>query len=157
VARIELRVVEDPQDPDRRLLLPVKNNLAAAPGLAYRIQSGDNGAGFAVWEEGTVDITIGEVEADGSDGDQSTIGEVVEWLQGFLSEGRIKASEIKKQSLKEGFSWITVKRAKKKLEVVAKQLERAWWWSLPEGSQGTSNSEEIGSDNPSESDSTFVF
>jgi hypothetical protein len=153
VARIELRVVEDPQDPDRRLLLPVKNNLAAAPGLAYRIQSGNNGAGFAVWEEGTVDITIGEVEADGSDGDQSTIGEVVEWLQGFLSEGPVKASEIKKQSAKEGFSWITVKRAKKKLPVDAKQSERAWWWNLRDGSLGTVDFEEIGSDNPSDDSS----
>ena len=40
VARIELRVVEDPEDADRRLLLSVKNNLGASPGLAYRIESG---------------------------------------------------------------------------------------------------------------------
>lgn len=149
VARIELRVVEDPQDPDRRLLLPVKNNLSAAPGLAYRIQSGSNGAGFAVWEEGTVDITIGEVEADGSDEDLSAIEEVVEWLQGFLSDGPVKASEIKSQSSKEGFSYITVKRAKKKLRIDAKQSDRAWWWSLPEGSQVQSDSEEIVPNNPS--------
>jgi len=157
VARIELRVVEDPQDPDRRLLLPVKNNLAAAPGLAYRIQSGSNGAGFAVWEEGTVDITIGEVEADGSDGDQSIIDEVVEWLQGFLSDGPVKASEVHTQAKKVGFAHTTLKRAKKKLRVLATQSERAWWWSLPDGSQATIDSTDILSDNSSESDSTFVF
>ena len=154
VARIELRVVEDPQDPDRRLLLPVKNNLAAAPGLAYRIQSGSNGAGFAVWEEGTVDITIGEVEADGSDGDQSTIEEVVEWLRGFLSDGPVKASEAHSQAKKNGFALSTLKRAKKKLRVDAKQSDRAWWWNLPDGSQGTIDSGEIESDSSSDNPSS---
>jgi hypothetical protein len=38
VARVELRVCEDPSDDDRRLLLVVKNNLAKAPGLSYRIE-----------------------------------------------------------------------------------------------------------------------
>jgi hypothetical protein len=157
VARIELRVVEDPEDPDRRLLLPVKNNLAAAPGLAYRIHSGSNGAGFAVWEEGTVDISIGDVEADESRESQSAIDEVGVWLQGFLSDGPVKASEALKESRKIGFAEKTLKRAKKRLGVVANQSERVWWWQLPEGSNAEDNSTKEGSDNSSESVSEFVF
>jgi hypothetical protein len=157
VARIELRVVEDPEDPDRRLLLPVKNNLSAAPGLAYRIQSGSNGAGFAVWEEGTVDISIGEVEDVESRDSKSAIEEVEEWLQGYLSGGPVKASEAIRDANKNGFSEKTLKRAKKNLQVVANQSDRAWWWQLPEGSNAEDNSTKEGSDNSSDTVSKFVF
>jgi len=112
VARIELRVCEDPENPNRRLLLPVKNNLAAAPGLAYQIESADNGAGFAVWQEGTVDVSVGEVEAEGAGEDRSALTEAVEWLRSFLSDGPVKAVEALRQSKKDGVTEITLKRAK---------------------------------------------
>lgn len=134
VCRIELRVCEDPEDADRRLLLPVKNNLGAAPGLAYRIESADNGSGFAVWEDGTVEITIGEVESEGGSEDRSAVDEAIEWLSGFLSGGPVKAAEAKKQAGRDGIAEVTLKRAKKKLRVAAEQRERCWWWRLPEQS-----------------------
>lgn len=132
VARIELRVVEDPEDADRRLLLPVKNNLAAAPGLAYRIESGPNKAGFAVWEEGTVETTIGEVESDDGSDDRSALQEAVDWLRAFLSEGEVRAAEAKKKSRAEGISERTLKRAKKKLCIETFQKDRSHWWQLPD-------------------------
>jgi hypothetical protein len=161
VARIELRVCEDPEDADRRLLLPVKNNLGAAPGLAYRIESATNGAGLAKWEDGPVSITIGEVEADGGPEDRSAIEEAVEWLRSFLSEGPIKASEAKKQAGRDGVSEVTLKRAKKRLGVTAEQRERCWWWRLPTGSDEALPDD----DNPQQettkatpkSDSSFFF
>ena len=154
VARIELRVCEDPEDADRRLLLPVKNNLAAAPGLAYRIQSGSNGSGFAVWEEGTVEISINEVENEGGSEDRSAIEEAVEWIRGFLSEGAVKAAEAKKQAFKDGIADRTLNRAKKKLGVKTEQRERVWWWQLSEQS---SSSEAPSSDVRKGSGSTFTF
>jgi hypothetical protein len=154
VARIELRVCEDPEDADRRLLLPVKNNLAAAPGLAYRIQSGSNGSGFAVWEEGTVEISINEVENEGGIEDRSAIEEAVEWIKGFLSDGAVKAAEAKKQAIKDGISDRTLNRAKKKLGVKTEQRERVWWWQLSEQS---SSSEAPSTDVETESGSTFTF
>ena len=154
VARIELRVCEDPEDADRRLLLPVKNNLAAAPGLAYRIQSGSNGSGFAVWEEGTVEISINEVENEGGSEDRSAIEEAVEWIRGFLSDGAVKAAEAKKQAFKDGIADRTLNRAKKKLGVKTEQRERVWWWQLSEQSN---SSEAPSSDVRKESGSTFTF
>jgi hypothetical protein len=158
VCRIELRVCEDPEDEDRRLLLSVKNNLGAAPGLAYRIESADNGSGRAVWEDGTVEITISEVESDGGGDDRSAVEEAIEWLSGFLSGGPVKASEAKKQSGKDGIAERTLKRAKQRLRVTAEQKERCWWWSLPDQSLEDGPDE----DNPQESGETegttsFVF
>jgi Bifunctional DNA primase/polymerase, N-terminal/AAA domain len=151
VARIELRVVEDPEDADRRLLLPVKNNLSAAPGLAFRIESGPNKAGFAVWEEGTVSTTIGEVESDEGGDDRSALQEAVDWLRAFLSEGEVQASEAKKKSRADGIAERTLKRAKKKLRVVTFQKDRSWWWKLP--GDTTNNPEEC----EEESETSFTF
>jgi len=158
VCRIELRVCEDPEDENRRLLLPVKSNLGPAPGLAYRIESADNGAGFVVWEDGPVSITISEVESDGGGEDRSAIEEAIEWLSGFLSDGPVKASEAKKQAGRDGITERTLARAKKKLRIIAEQKERCWWWSLPDQSLEDGPDE----DNPPESGETegttsFVF
>jgi putative DNA primase/helicase len=132
VARVELRVVEDPHDANRKLLLPVKNNLAKPSGLAFRIESSSNGAGFAIWEEGTVDMSIDEAEADGAGEDRSACTEATEWLQSFLSDGPVKASEAKNVSHKEGIAERTLSRAKKRLKVESFQQDRCHWWKLPE-------------------------
>ncbi len=150
VARIELRVVEDPEDSDRRLLLPVKNNLAAAPGLAFRIESGPNKAGYAVWEEGTVETTIADVESDEGGEDRSALQEAVEWLRDFLSEGEVRSTEAIKQARAEGISKRTLDRAKKKLEVETKQHDRKHWWILP----GVLNNPQEADE---ESDESFTF
>ncbi len=151
VARIELRVVEDPEDANRRLLLPVKNNLAAAPGLAFRIQSGANKAGFAVWEEGTVSTTIGEVESDDGSDDRSALREAVNWLRAFLSEGAVQASETKKKSRADGIKERTLDRAKKQLRVKSFQKDRFWWWQLP--GETTTDAEE----SEEETETSFTF
>lgn len=131
VCRVEMRVVEDRDDPDRRLFLPVKNNLAAAPGLAYRIASADNGAGHAVWEDGPVDVTIDEVEAEGGTEPRRAIDEAEEWISAMLAEGPVKASEIEKLSRQDGISESTLKRAKARLKVKSYQENGCWCWRLP--------------------------
>jgi len=151
VARIELRVVEDPEDQERRLFLPVKNNLASAPGLAFRIVSGPNKAGFAVWEEGTVSTTISEVENDEGRDDGSALEEAVDWLRGFLSEGEVLASEGKKKSRADGIKERTLERAKKKLRVKSYQKDRSWWWQLP----GDTTNNAPGCEEDSETKFTF--
>jgi putative DNA primase/helicase len=160
VCRIELRVCEDPEDADRRLLLPVKNNLGAAPGLAYQIESADNGSGRAVWEADPVSITIGEVESEGGGDDRSAVEEAIEWLSGFLSGGPVKASEAKKQAGRDGIAEVTLKRAKKKLRVAAEQRERCWWWRLPDQSLEEAmidNNPQEALPEEAETGTTFVF
>lgn len=140
VARIELRVCEDPEDPERRLLLPVKNNLAKAPGLAYRIEPWEENReiGVAVWEEGTVDITIQDVEADDSGDGRSALAEAIEWLSSAIKDGPAKASELKKQARAEGVAEKTLNRAKKKLKIKPYRKDNAWWWELPQAESTSS-------------------
>lgn len=156
VARIELRVCEDPEDPERRLLLPVKNNLAAAPGLAFKIESASNQAGFAVWEEGEVETTIQQVEAADSDGEsKSALSEAEDWLRCFLSEGDVKAAEAKKKSKADGISDRTLNRAKKTLKIETFQRDRCHWWKLPGGEEN--NPQEDSSQEGETEQTEFTF
>ena len=106
---------------------------------------------MAVWEEGTVDISINEVEADGAGENQSSILEAVEWLQSFLSDGPVKSSEATRQSRKDGIADRTLNRAKKKLEVLTSQRDRCHWWTLPEKVENNSPTVEASSE------SSFTF
>ena len=79
-----------------------------------------------MWEDGTVEITIHEVESDGGGEDRSALEEAIEWLSGFLSDGPVKASEAKRQAGKDGVAERTLKRAKQRLRIIAEQKERCW-------------------------------
>jgi putative DNA primase/helicase len=134
VARVELRVCEDPASPDRRLLLPVKNNLASPPGLAYRITGNRQGAGYAEWELGTVDISILDVEGD-SNNDTSALSEAMDWLQTMVANGRVGAATLKAQAKCDGIAEVTLNRAKKELKIKPYRADDAWWWELPGSAQ----------------------
>jgi hypothetical protein len=151
-------VIEDPSDPDRRLFGSVKNNLAKAPTLAFKIEGTSDGAGFAVWEDKPVEIEIAEAEADQGDENRSDLDQAVEWIRSFLSEGEVRASEAELQARKDGIKERTLRRARKRLGVVCYQKNRAWWWRLGGSEEGDAGSE----DNPQESEAesietNFVF
>ena len=58
-ARAAYSVTKDPDDPDRRLILPLKNNLGDdKTGFAYRIVEADNGAPVLQWEDELVEMTL---------------------------------------------------------------------------------------------------
>lgn len=68
----------------------------------------------------------------------SSMGEAVEWLQGWLTDagGSGVGRDIKKAARNEGFSDSTVDRARKKLRIKSKQegfgKDRTSYWYLPE-------------------------
>ncbi|MGW3024517.1 AAA family ATPase [Streptomyces sp. NPDC001221] len=92
---------------------------------------------FVLGPESTTSVR--EVMRAESSGESSgALGEVVEWLRGWLDDcgGSDEAREIKKAARKEGFSESSVDRAKKKLGIRAKQQgfgrDRTSHWYLPE-------------------------
>jgi len=127
----------DPDDPDKRLMVPVKNNLAPlGTGLAYRIEA-SGGAARIVWEAGTVTLAADEVlsgdrtEAEDRD-ERATRTEAMEWLTSQLQDGAQLVTFLQEQAKKDGFSWATVRRAKDKLPIESHKLgvTRGWAWEL---------------------------
>jgi archaellum biogenesis ATPase FlaH len=132
-ARAVWAVAPDPEDGDRRLLLGVKQNLSAnAAGLAFRIETEDN-VPRLVWEPGAVALAandvLGNVEVQQ---DQDERSEAKAWLKDHLADGPVAVKKIQGEAKAAGLSWMTVRRARKALSVVASKSAFAggWQWRL---------------------------
>lgn len=125
-ARTGWGVVTDPDDDDRKLFLPVKNNLAKATGLAYRIVDGR-----IEWEPAPVLITIDDLDNDS----ETPRSEAAAWLEGTLKDGPATAKDILKQAKADGICERTLRYAKKELEVISRRDGDFWKWELPQTDQ----------------------
>ena len=135
LARSVLHCMIHPDDEDRRLLLPGKNNLAKpAPGLALTI-GGEPAK--VLWDDHPVSMTAAEVlaRASGGGGDGAR-AEAEEWLRDELCEGPKPAVEIRARAESDGIAKRTLDRAKSKLGVVSTREGYAsdgrWVWVMPE-------------------------
>jgi hypothetical protein len=132
LARKVLAIAKDPQDPERRLLLPIKSNLpGASPILAFRAIDGR-----LEWEPAD-DIT--DPVALLSPGVQThpspepaKSGAAKAFLQAQLAAGPLPTVELQRAAKATGLSWRTVERAKKDLGVPTQPRPGGGWlWSLP--------------------------
>ena len=150
--RAAFAVLRDDEDDKKRLLLPVKLNLASpdeAYGMSFEIEVVDTGvvddrdpenpkkiiAPRVKWLE-RVGKTADDVLAAKGDG-TSTLGDAMQWLREQLEWGPQLQSDIKReQQDKDMFSWATLRRAAKKLNVVMGKRSQPdghgpYEWSLP--------------------------
>jgi AAA domain-containing protein/DnaB helicase-like protein len=122
---------------ERRLLLPVKNNLACdtGTGMAFFIQDG-----AVVWEPKPIQTTAQDYFAEqdtGRPGPKPAAREEAErWILDTLSSGPMWASDIKEKAEQDGIPWITVKRAKREAGVLSEQHraenKSRWYWRTEE-------------------------
>jgi putative DNA primase/helicase len=135
-ARAVWAVVKDTDDPQRRLFLPAKMNLAGDPsGLAYRITDGR-----VAWESGSVHLHADDAfaaEAAAAERKPMHRGgerrEAAEWLKEQLAEGPTAATEIIETGEQYGFSKRTLQRALTSIDGERRKesFEGAWMWYLP--------------------------
>jgi putative DNA primase/helicase len=140
-ARIVLLAIKEDEEPDgRKLLLPVKNNIAARPdGLAYRlvqrIVSREIVASYAVWESGPVTKTANEALADAAESAQThnALREAKQFLRDVLSGGPMLKTAIEDAADGAGISERTLRRAKTDLRIIAEKQDFTgpWQWRLP--------------------------
>jgi len=103
-------VARDDQDDQRRLLVPVKNNLAADDsGLAYRLDDRD-GAAVVAWEDQPIHVSADQALAPpsegGEDGKRTERAEAADWLREALSDGPIATRELQRMARDAGPTWI---------------------------------------------------
>lgn len=111
-ARAVWGVVKDKGDPDRRLVLPIKNNIGNdASGLAYKVIRADNGAPCLEWEPDPVNVDVSEAMAPAisNGGGESKVkgGGAKDWLLEVLADGPMPVKEIKRLASDAGLSWRT--------------------------------------------------
>jgi hypothetical protein len=140
-ARAAWAIVRDKGDPKRRLMLAVKNNLAAdtANGLAFRIEPhGAGGAPVVCWEREPVTITADEaltpdLRERGRPADYRADAE--QWLRDALADGPRPAKDVTSEAVEAHcISKRTLDRARRSIGVVAFRPENPgpWWWTLPD-------------------------
>jgi len=133
-ARTVWLVSADRENPDRRLFVPVKNNLAPlAKSLAFRID------GMAVvWEDGDFEYEADDVLAAGKE-EPGALADAGQWLLEVLADGRIRSGDIFTMAAKEKISEKTLRRAKAKIGVEAVHdgigTASFWYWQKPKAAK----------------------
>ncbi|MBM4037056.1 MAG: hypothetical protein FJ290_00965 [Planctomycetes bacterium] len=127
--------VADAATPGRRLLLPLKCNLAAPPpGLAYRIvpSTASPGVPVVAWEAEPVQWTADEAMARAAA--PTRCQEVVQWLRELLAGGAMLYREIANHARAAGFTPNALRDAKQALGVVHYHdgYGTRWLWRLRE-------------------------
>lgn len=139
LARAAFLVTKDQEDEGLRLFVQVKNNIASAPGLSFRIQAKTlpNGieAPYVVFEEGTINISADEAIGDGApQRDHSQIDAAKQFLTEELRHGPVPSTELFERAAEQRISQKTLRRAQKDLGVLAKKnpkFQGGWIWIFP--------------------------
>ena len=137
-ARCALLVAKDPQDERRRVLAPLKSNLAApAPSLAFALATADNGAVRVEYKGETSHTADALLAAPTDPEERSALDEAAEFLRDALKDGPVSAKQVKKEARDADVTEITLKRAKAALGVKSeKEADGSWTWTLRAGRQG---------------------
>lgn len=147
-ARVVHLVGIDPNDPAKRAIIPIKNNLAPlAPGVEYVI--GENGFTWGQTTTLTADMLLGPSENDLA---PLALDEAKEFILGKLEEGECEAAQIFKEAASAGISERTIKRAKADndlapfIETVKIGFggEGRWVWRLKEKPKSAKNPDVTG-------------
>jgi hypothetical protein len=142
-ARAAWLVARDPKSPQRRLLLPLKNNLAAdISGLAFNIKS-DNTTGQPIihWSPDPIaisaDTIVGNARPRGRP--DAACQDAMDWLRNRLAKGSAPARDVVEEADAHGISKRTVRRAFRELRGEAVKtgfgLFGEWMWRLPSASR----------------------
>lgn len=141
-ARIVFGVMKDPEDPKRRLFIPIKNNIGPDhEGLAYQIKpmmvGGDERieTSMVEWLNEKVTKTANELMNTAVDSKPAPkLHEAKEFLLGILRNGSVPLSEIRSKADAQGITAPRLYEAKNVLEIFEDSsisYKRGKYWSLP--------------------------
>ena len=139
-ARAVWCLAREREDPERRLLLPVKMNLAKdVGGLAFTLASDSwvsDGAPHLVWEPDPVTMTADDIlNPDGRRPGPSPVKRdgAAEWLLLALRNGPREAGELYAEAEVNGITKGTLRRAKDELGILPRKIgfKDGWMWAMP--------------------------
>lgn len=136
-ARVALNFYRDPDDGNRRLILPTKMNLAPeSAGLAYQIEDGS-----VWWSVDPVSMTADEIqcreiEAQTKPSDRQSLSardEAIEFLRERLAAGPVESKTTVRDAKEHGIAESTLRRAYKSIGGKPQKSsgDGPWHWSWP--------------------------
>ena len=135
-ARSVLLLGKNPQDESERVVVCIKNNLAAHPSaVSFELKEGE-----FHWK-GLSTLTADDILRPESGERVSAVDEASTFLREALAEGSRPGTEVEKEAKLQGISGPALQRARRNLAVVSKRIGEAgkqgggaWLWSLPANS-----------------------
>jgi hypothetical protein len=137
-ARAAYSVTKDPGDADRRLILPLKNNLGDdRTGFAYRIIQAETGAPVLAWEDDPVEMDLEDLANAVTERKPRPVERAKAWLQSVLHDGPVLVTKLKEMAEEAGHSWGTVRRAQHVLDAkpIKQRFDGQWEWQLPKDTE----------------------
>jgi hypothetical protein len=127
-------ICRDKEDPMKRLVLQVKNNLACDPGgLAFHISQ----PGIVAWSATPVAVSADEALSPDKPKAHKARDDATGFLKELLADGPVRSDKVLEQARNAGIAERTLRRVKDKIGVVARPVttagERRWYWSLEDG------------------------
>ena len=142
-ARAAYLVVPD-GDGERRLMLPLKNNLGDdRAGLAFRIArrtlAGGIESSAVAWDDGLVAVSAEQALAAAARTrkDDGALAEAAAFLREVLGSGPVAANDAKAQAVEAGISAATLRRARQDMGVRPRYtgtpgVPGQWLWGMPD-------------------------
>jgi hypothetical protein len=138
-ARAVWTIRKDPEDANKRLLLPVKSNLTtAATGLAFTIETTGDSVPTVRWSPDPISVTpelFANTDARPNGRPDEEREFAIAWLRERLTQGALPTRGINEASQAQGISRRTLHRA---FQSLGGQAVRKgpfpfgeWWWKLP--------------------------
>ncbi len=147
-ARAVYLVAKDDEQPNRRLFLPIKNNLGEdESGLAYAVAQSD-GVPFIRWESEAVTIPANDVLDPELDDKRSAREEAKDFLETTLADGPVNSKDVLKDARAAGISDKTLRRAKSELGIKAgkRGFADGWFWSLDHSKVAKESEDDLSQD-----------
>lgn len=137
-ARTVHLVTRDPEDPERRLIVPIKNNLGQdRTGFGFTLAPTPDGDTAVQWEsqptQETADALLDRLSrpCGGHAATSPKFDEAVAWLKDQLKDGPIATSDLERDAQARGISQKTLNRARSALDVMSFKRDKAWVVTLP--------------------------
>jgi RecA-family ATPase len=121
-ARIVYGIMKDPENPEKRLFLPIKNNIGQDKyGFVYKIESVflENGIETSCikWIDEKIDKTANEILNAPTEVKAPKLEEVKQFLIDLLKNGSVSLSLIRKECIDRGYSIDRMYKAKDDLKI----------------------------------------
>lgn len=121
-ARVVYGIMKDPENPERRLFLPIKNNIGQDKyGFVYEIKSVSLQNGIETscikWIDEKIDKTANEILNAPTEIKSPKLEEVKQFLLNLLKNGSVPLSVIRKECIERGYSIDRMYKAKDELKI----------------------------------------
>ncbi|MEM6505492.1 MAG: AAA family ATPase [Planctomycetota bacterium] len=145
-ARTVHLVTRDPDHPERRLMVPIKNNLCHdRTGYGFQLGPNPDGQTKVLWQprptREPADVLLDRLcRTRPSDPDTPTkLDQAVDWLRNELSRGPVSSAALIQAARARGYSKRTLTRARAALDVLVKKAGDTWQCELPDDAPSARN------------------